>query len=112
MRAPILTVASGEIPRRRTFIRLVSMGNKIAKLQGSDRSPQEECIFCDIVKGVGRGKIFEVPISMSFDQRLKSRSCLLALMDVIGRSSASKTALRYKNILIQRYCPILALQSF
>ena len=60
MRAPILTVASGEIPRRRTFIRLVSMGNKIAKLQDSDRSPQDDCVFCDIVKGVGRGKIFEV----------------------------------------------------
>lgn len=59
MRAPILTVASGEIPRRRTFIRLVSMGNKIAKLQDSDRSPQDDCVFCDIVKGVGRGKIFE-----------------------------------------------------
>ena len=60
MRAPILTVASGEIPRRRTFIRLVSMGNKIAKLQNSDRTPQDDCVFCDIVKGVGRGKIYEV----------------------------------------------------
>ena len=109
MRAPILTVASGEIPRRRTFIRLVSMGNKIAKLQGSDRSPQEECIFCDIVKGVGRGKIFEVPSSMPFDQRLKSRSYFFDLMDMIGRSSASKTALRYKNILLQTYCPKLTL---
>lgn len=62
MRAPLLTVASGEIPRRRTFIRLVSMGSKLAKLQGSDRSSQEDCVFCDIVKGVGRGKIFEVRI--------------------------------------------------
>ena len=60
MRAPILAVASGEIPRRRAFIRLVSMGNKIAKLQTSDRSPQDDCVFCDIVKGVGRGKIYEV----------------------------------------------------
>lgn len=59
-RAPILTVASGNIPRRRTFIRLLSMGSKIAKLQISDRSPQEDCVFCGIVKGVGSRKIHDV----------------------------------------------------
>lgn len=37
----------------------LQMGSRIAKADNTDRSPKEDCVFCNLVSGKGTRKIFE-----------------------------------------------------
>lgn len=43
------------------MIKLIDMGNRMTKMNSSDRSLRvEDCVFCGIIRGEGTRKIYEV----------------------------------------------------
>ena len=61
MELSLVEVPKSSVPRRRTLIKLIDMGNRMAKMNNSDRSIREEaCVFCGIIRGEGSRKIYEV----------------------------------------------------
>jgi hypothetical protein len=56
----LVGVPGSSIPRRRTLIKLIDMGNRMRKMSNSDRSPTDACVFCGIIRGVGTRKMYEV----------------------------------------------------